>query len=256
MRNIKFLSEYMNEYKDDYVLIGGNACALNFELAEVEFRATEDLDIVLLIDGQNEEFYEHLSNFLIEHDYKGKVFNNGSNVGGSAYRFIRANSAAIDFPAQIELFSKKPTYFDETKSKKLHITPIETHDGISNFSAILLDDHVYDFILKSKIEINDISTVTLECLLGLKSIAWHANEVLLSQGQSKEVNVVKHPADMLRISSIIEAIDFHYPEMIYTSLTESYKEFEKGDILRRIQDPSLDVQAYLNYYSSHAKLAS
>jgi hypothetical protein len=255
MRNIKFLSEYMNEYKNDYVLIGGNACALNFELAGVEIRATEDLDIVLLIDDQNEKFYEHLSNFLIEHDYKGKVFK-GSNVGGSAYRFIRTNSAAVDLPAQIELFSKKPTYFDENESKHLHITPIETPDGISDFSAILLDDHVYDFILKSKIEINDISTVSLECLLGLKSIAWHANEVLLSQGQSKEVNVVKHPADMLRISGIIEAIDFYYPEMIFKSLTESYTEFEKGDIISRIEDPSLNAQAYLIYYSSYAKLAS
>jgi len=61
---------------------------------------------------------------------------------------------------------------------------------------------------------------------------------------------------MLRISSIIEAMDFYYPEMVFQSLTKSYTEFEKGDILRRIEDPSLDVQAYLNYYSSHAKLAS
>lgn len=255
MKNIKFLSEYMNEYKDDYILIGGNGCALNFELAEVEFRATEDLDIVLLTDGQNEQFYDHLYNFLIEHDYRGKVFN-GSNAGGSAYRFTKTKSGDVDLPAQIELFSKKPTYFDENKSIKLHITPIETHDGISNFSAILLDDYVYDFILKSKKEINNISTVNLECLLGLKSIAWHANEILLSQGQSKEINVIKHPADMLRISSIIEAMDFYYPEMVFQSLTKSYTEFEKGDILRRIEDPSLDVQAYLNYYSSHAKLAS
>ena len=48
MKNIKFLSEYMKEYKGNYVLIGGNACALNFELIGAEFRATEDLDIVLL----------------------------------------------------------------------------------------------------------------------------------------------------------------------------------------------------------------
>lgn len=255
MKNIKFLSEYMKEYKDNYVLIGGNACALNFELIGAEFRATEDLDIVLLIDGQNESFYEHLSNFLIEHDYKGK-FLKGDKVSGSAYRFIRPNSAAADLPAQIELFSKKPEYFDEDKSKKLHITPIETQDGISNFSAILLDDHVYNFILESKIEVNDISTVKVECLLGLKSIAWHANQILLSEGKSKEIDVVKHPEDMLRISSIIEASDFYFPEMVFNSLTESYEEFGKGDILLRIGNPSLSVTDYLSYYSSHAKLAS
>lgn len=254
MKNIKFLSEYMSEYKSDYILIGGNACALHFEKAEAEFRATEDLDIVLLTDGQNEDFYNHLHDFLVENEYTGKVFN-GSNPGGSAYRFTKTTDGD-ELPKQIELFSKKPEYFDEKKSTKLHITPIETHDGISNFSAILLDDEVYDFILQSKQEINNISTAHLECILGLKSIAWHANEILLVDGKSKEINVIKHPADMLRISSIIEAKDFYYPEKIFNSLTESNTEFKKGEILRRIDTPSLDVDAYLSYYSLYAKQIS
>ncbi|MFI8009990.1 hypothetical protein ACIF8R_07305 [Acinetobacter sp. ABJ_C4_1] len=255
MEGIKFLSEYMEQYKNDYILIGGNACALNFELADTQFRATSDLDIVLLTDGQSEEFYNHLNDFLLTNEYIGKVFN-GSNSGGSAYRFMRPENRGTELPAQIELFSKKPEYFDEKKSTKLHITPIETNDGISNFSAILLDDDIYHFITACKIDIDNISTVNLECLLGLKSIAWHANEKLLSQGQAKEINVIKHPADILRISSIIEPNDYYYPEIIFNSLKESKIAFEKGEILRRINDPSLDIQAYLDYYASHAKLAS
>ncbi|MFW8292459.1 hypothetical protein ACOIC7_28170, partial [Klebsiella pneumoniae] len=74
MVDFGFLSDYMRDYQDDYILIGGNACALNFKEEGSSFRATVDLDVVLIIEGDNQKFYEHLRAYLSEHDYIGKTY--------------------------------------------------------------------------------------------------------------------------------------------------------------------------------------
>lgn len=236
-----FLSRYMKDFSDGYILIGGNACALNFEEFSVQFRSTTDLDIVLILESNDTDFYIHLSNYLETNGYQGKVFN-GSNSGGSAYRFKLSDELKDGTkPAQIELFSKKPEYFDEVVSKKLHITPIETGFGVSNFSAILVDDDIYDFILNSKIIIKNISTVNMECLLGLKSIAWHANQRLYDEKILKDYGtVIKHPDDMLSIISVLEEDEIAYPKSIFESIEISKQLFAEEKIRQDIlsRDPS------------------
>ncbi|WHP97393.1 hypothetical protein [Edwardsiella anguillarum] len=193
MEGEEFLTEYMQQYFDDYILIGGNACALNFENIGANFRATVDLDIVLITESTNDQFYEHLWDYILEHGYKGKVYR-GSNAGGSAYRFIQPEGNRVpNLPAQIELFARKPDYFDAALAKRAHITPIKTGQSISNFSAILLDDDVYEFIISSRIPLKGVSTVNLECLFGLKSVAWHSNQVLFDEKKINNRNtVLKH----------------------------------------------------------------
>ena len=44
----KFKAEF-SQFSDQYVLIGGTACCLILEERNSEFRATKDLDIVLVI---------------------------------------------------------------------------------------------------------------------------------------------------------------------------------------------------------------
>lgn len=74
MEGENFLTEYMQKYSGDYILIGGNACVLNFENIGVNFRATVDLDIVLITESTNDQFYEHLWDYIVEHGYEGKVY--------------------------------------------------------------------------------------------------------------------------------------------------------------------------------------
>ncbi|HCN6483731.1 TPA: hypothetical protein N6033_004855 [Escherichia coli] len=253
MSGHSFLSEYMREYKNDYILIGGNACVLNFKHVGIEFRATSDLDIVLVIEKDNPAFYEHLCNYLITNEYKGGLYSCVNKQGGS-YRFLLPKSKkGSGLPEQIELFSKKPDYFDPEKSKSLHITPIETADGISNFSAILMDELVYDFVIANKIELDNISTVNLQCLIGLKSIAWNSNEKLHQSGFVKWSDVVKHAGDIVRISTIIEDGDYVYPDSIYDSLQESKEKFILGDIAKDIPDISDDIPVAIDFISTHVK---
>lgn len=221
-----FLYDYLGELKENYILIGGNALALNLKAKGVDFRETVDLDIVIVIrgDGSDNNFFEKVDRFILDNGYVGKKFN-GSTPGGSAFRFTLCSEGDEHTPKIIEFFSRKPEYFEESKSgKRSHITPIETGDGISNLSAILLDDNVYNYIISSKISLGGISTVKLECILGLKCVAWMGNKELF---ESKidgitEYTVRKHMQDIITISSTIdEPSNLEYPDEIIKKIKQS-----------------------------------
>lgn len=257
MQGGDFLTDYMQEYSDDYILIGGNACALNFEDNGATFRATIDLDIVLITESTNDHFYLHLWGFLLEHNYQGKVFK-GSNAGGCAYRFILPEEYRNDeLPVQIELFSRKPEYFDAALAKKgkEHVTPIHTGETISNLSAILLDDEVYDFILASKLTIKKISTVNLECLFGLKSVAWHSNQKLFDEGKITDLTtVLKHPLDMIRIVSVIpDPQEKQFPAQIFDSISLSHSKFSDADVRSTLQAAEADIDLTIDFIDMFVK---
>ena len=48
IKGIEMFKDFFKEYKDQYVLIGGAACDIIMEETESGFRATKDLDIVLI----------------------------------------------------------------------------------------------------------------------------------------------------------------------------------------------------------------
>ena len=54
------------DYEEQYVLIGGAACDILFESNEVNFRATRDLDMVLIVEALTPEFGEKFWKFIVE----------------------------------------------------------------------------------------------------------------------------------------------------------------------------------------------
>lgn len=251
MEGSEFLTDYMRDYTEEYILIGGNACALNFRNIEAEFRATVDLDIVLITESTNDAFYTHFWEYIREHGYEGKVFR-GSNTGGCSYRFtLPEEKRKPELPVQIELFSRKPEYFDSKLSEpgKEHITLLEAGDKISNLSAILLDDEVYDFIRASKITLENISTVNMECLFGLKSVAWHSNQKLFDENEINDINtVLKHPQDMISIVSVMdEPRKTEFPPQIFQSIAVSRTELSEGNIRTQIQSAGDDIDTTVRY---------
>ena len=55
---VKGLDTFRNHfagYKEQYVLIGGAACDIVFESNDVSFRATRDLDMVLIVEALTPE---------------------------------------------------------------------------------------------------------------------------------------------------------------------------------------------------------
>jgi hypothetical protein len=56
VKGIDIFREYFSEYTDQYVLIGGAACDISFGDSNMDFRATRDLDVVLIVEAQTKEF--------------------------------------------------------------------------------------------------------------------------------------------------------------------------------------------------------
>ncbi|VFB15707.1 Uncharacterised protein [Urinicoccus massiliensis] len=52
---IKF-KERFHGFENQYVIIGGTACTLIMENEELAFRATKDIDIVLIVESITAEF--------------------------------------------------------------------------------------------------------------------------------------------------------------------------------------------------------
>lgn len=55
--------EFFAQYENNYVLIGGTACAIIFDEIGEDFRATKDLDIVLIVENINDEFGKKIVGF-------------------------------------------------------------------------------------------------------------------------------------------------------------------------------------------------
>ena len=49
VKGIDMFREYFEEFTEQYVLIGGSACDISFHDNNMDFRATKDLDMVLVV---------------------------------------------------------------------------------------------------------------------------------------------------------------------------------------------------------------
>ena len=56
VKGLDTFHKYFAGYEDQYVLIGGAACDIVFESNDANFRATRDLDMVLIIEALTPEF--------------------------------------------------------------------------------------------------------------------------------------------------------------------------------------------------------
>ena len=74
--------DYFSDYTDQYVLIGGTACEVSFRKYDLDFRATRDLDIVLIVEAQTKEFGEKIWEFIKAGKYitDRKVMANRSSI--------------------------------------------------------------------------------------------------------------------------------------------------------------------------------
>ncbi|MCT4634496.1 MAG: hypothetical protein N4A76_17425 [Firmicutes bacterium] len=62
--------EYFADYTGQYVFIGGTACAILLDEMGAEFRATKDLDMVLIIEEIDGEFGERFWSFIEDGKYE------------------------------------------------------------------------------------------------------------------------------------------------------------------------------------------
>ena len=56
VRGIESFRDWFHDYKDQYVIIGGTACDLLMREEGLDFRATKDIDMVLIIEISNADY--------------------------------------------------------------------------------------------------------------------------------------------------------------------------------------------------------
>ena len=70
MRGLKVFKENFSDYRDHYVVIGGTACYILFNELDLDFRATKDIDMVVLMEENNREFGDAFWQFINAGEYQ------------------------------------------------------------------------------------------------------------------------------------------------------------------------------------------
>lgn len=125
--------EQFKGYENQYVIIGGTACDLIMENEELPFRATKDIDIVLIVESITADFGKRFWEYVKEAEYEHL---NKSTGKAQFYRFISPKSK--DYPYMIEIFSRNPDFI--VLEGDAVFTPLPIDDEISSLSAILLNE--------------------------------------------------------------------------------------------------------------------
>lgn len=166
VNGIDAFREALADYSDEYVLIGGGACSILFSQAGEPFRATKDLDIVVLTNQQGGSgFARCFWDFVKQNGYQSWKRKEGSYA---YYRFnLPKNSPEfIRLPSQIELFARHPDF--ELGNEHSVITPLPFDENISSLSAIILDEGYYEFIQSHVSQIDGVPLLSALYLIPLK----------------------------------------------------------------------------------------
>jgi hypothetical protein len=183
-------------HQDKYVLIGGAACDWLFEQQGLAFRATKDLDVVLVVEAIDDAFVRRFWEFVKLAGYQRVE----QGQQQTFYRFQKPD--ALGYPKMVELFSRLPEGIRVPEG--FHLTPIPTGEDVSSLSAILLDEDYYGLLLSNSPIIDGLKSANDIALIALKAKAWLNNLALQEAGlpiQSGDVK--KHLNDVLRIATVL-----------------------------------------------------
>lgn len=193
VKGLDTFRKYFEEYESQYVLIGGTACDVLFESNDTSFRATRDLDMVLIVEALTPEFGEKFREFIQDGKYRNRATN------GEKPQFYRFDKPEDDsYPKMIELFCRSDIKLREMSG----VTPIHIDDTVSSLSAILLNGDYYKVLLDGKLVINGLSILRPEYLILFKAKAYLDLKQRKENGETVDSNdVKKHKKDVLRIAA-------------------------------------------------------
>lgn len=207
VKGIEVFRKHFAGYEDKYVLIGGTACDLLFQKIGQSFRATRDLDIILVAEVLTPEFGKKFWEFIKNGQYMIQQRSDGSPV---FYRFKDPQNTK--YPAMLELFSRTSNALDQ-KNASSNFTKIPLGDEISSLSAILLNDPYYALLDDGTIQIEGVSLLSDAYLLLFKAKAWldlSSRKKLGGKVDSRDIK--KHKNDIVRLTTLLSPamkIDIH-----------------------------------------------
>lgn len=224
--------QHFEQYTDHYVLIGGSACDRQMEQKGLPFRATKDIDIILIVEALSDEFVNHFWQFIKDGEYAI------AQVGEKKqfYRFIIPQTAG--FPTMIELFSRRPNLIKEVEG--MHLTDVPTGEEASSLSAILLDEAYYQFALSNTEIMDGLHLANDFALICLKARAFINNMKRKAIGQEvRSVDISKHKNDVIRLTATLTPnVVIPIPDIVKQDLREYINTIrkEKPDIKQLLKD--------------------
>lgn len=199
MRGLDRFREHFAAWEGRYVLIGGSAVDVLMDEAGLPFRATKDLDIVLVAEALDAGFARAMWDFVELGGYETRQKSTGE------HRFYRFYSPArADFPYMLELFSRLPDGMEIGAAARL--TPVPASEGVASLSAILLDDEYYRFVLDGRRTAAGLVLLDAEHLIPMKAKAWLDLTARREDGDGVDADdIKKHRNDVIRLWQLLPA---------------------------------------------------
>jgi hypothetical protein len=171
-----------------YVLIGGAACDIIMDEVGLDFRATKDLDIVILVEALDASFGERFWAFVEAGGYQQRERSSGTK---EFYRFQKPSNA--EYPAMLELFSRAPDAI--VPAERSALTPLPIDEDIASLSAILLDEDYYAALAANNRTVDDVPVLDERMLIPFKAKAHLDLAARRDAGENVDLKTVrKHRA--------------------------------------------------------------
>ena len=214
VRGISSFAEWFTGFEKNYVIIGGTACDILMNRVGADFRATKDIDMVLIAETLDADFGNRFWEYIVAGGYEHRRKSTGVP---QYYRFTEPKSS--EYPAMIELFSRRLDGIALPSGSEL--TPLPIDDDVSSLSAILLDDAYYDF-LKSGIDTAEaLPILDVAHLIPFKAKAWLDLTRRRDNGEKIDSQKIrKHKRDIINLTDLIPTtFRLELPESIAADLS-------------------------------------
>jgi hypothetical protein len=197
VKGLDIFRDRFRAFEGAFTLMGGAACDVWFASQGLPFRATKDLDIVLMIEVLDPKFVAALRAFVREGEYEIRERNDGRPV---LYRF--AKPVKEEFPYMLELFSRSPDGL--MLADEQNVVPVKLEPDHHSLSAILLDDDYYGLIQREHDLRDGLRVANAAALIPLKSHAWLDLNRRRAAGETVDTkNITKHRNDVFRLAATL-----------------------------------------------------
>ncbi|MEN6372479.1 MAG: hypothetical protein ABFD64_10765 [Armatimonadota bacterium] len=201
MRGIDIFKRYFEVFDRAFVVIGGTASTLLLDEVGLGFRATKDVDIILIVEALSPEFAEVFWDFVEEGGYENIQQATGKPL---FYRFWKPKNRM--FPEMVELFSRKPSAIGLHTGS--HLTPIPVAEEVASLSAILMDDSYYALARAGVRSVNGLPVLGAGYLIPFKAKAWLDLSRRRKAGEHiDDKDIRKHRNDVFRLYQIVSLED-------------------------------------------------
>lgn len=192
---MELFRDKLKGFEGCYTVIGGAACDILMSEADIDFRLTKDIDMILILEDKKAEFAKTFWEFIKEGEYKCGWKNSDE------MHFYRFTEPKAGYPVMIELFSRKPGYHLDVEEG---IIPIHIDDDTSSLSAILLNDDFYNFMLEGRKIVAGVSVLAESYIIPFKMYAWLDLKRRKEAGEHvNERDYKKHKNDVFRLLQIM-----------------------------------------------------